>query len=509
MKWKKNWKSINFKIKKFLLNLSNIQIIFLVYLFITIFFSIILSLPFSQKEGVNVSFIDIVFTAASAFSDTGLTTKVTVETWSEFGQFIICLLILMGGIGIFALKVFIINIVFKKTISITSRNILEKERGSNSAGKLKKTIKTSIIFLFISIVISSLILWILFYNEKGRFTWEVNGVVKDFSQYDPYHNLLLSFKSAIFHSISAINNAGFDILSDASLYPYYSIYSIQIIFIILLIIGGIGYPVIYETVQFVVHKARRRTDFKFSLFTKVSSITYLAVFIFGLIFTLTFEIGTKNNTTNLNLQGIWNNPNAGNQGDRIMAIIFHVFSSRSAGFTTLDPSLVKFTPPTLIIFSIMMFIGAAPSSTAGGIRTTTLAIVIIAIWNRFRGIKGVRMFKRKISDEVIYSSFIVFAISITIVMLATLVCFTSLNTLWGSGNSENLRFSDILFDVCSAFGTAGLTTGLSSNLNILSKLVLILVMFIGQLGISSTMLVWKKNNPKNNYTYIEEDILIG
>ena len=94
-------------------------------------------------------------------------------------------------------------------------------------------------------------------------------------------------------------------------------------------------------------------------------------------------------------------------------------------------------------------------------------------------------------------------------MFATLICFTSLNTLWGSASSEVLRFSDILYDVCSAFGTAGLTTGLSSSLNILSKLVLILVMFIGQLGISSTMLVWRKNNPKNNYTYIEEDILIG
>lgn len=510
MEWKQKSKNIWFKLKKFLLNLSNIQIIFLVYLIITIFFSIILSLPISQKDGIHISFIDIVFTAASAFSDTGLTTQTTVETWSEFGQFIICLLILIGGIGIFALKVFLINIVFKKTISITSRNILEKERGSNSMGQLKKTIKTSIIFLFISIVISTLILWIMFYCEKGNFVWEIDGITKDFSQYDPNHNALLSFKAAIFHSISAINNAGFDVLSDSSLYPYYSVYSIQIVFIILLIIGGIGYPVIYETVQFIVHKAKGRTDFKFSLFTKVSSITYLLVFIFGLVFTLTFEIGNKSlANANINLQGIWNNPNAGSNGDKVMAIIFHVFSTRSAGFTTLNPSIVKFTAPTLIIFSIMMFIGAAPSSTAGGIRTTTLAIIIVAIWNRFRGVRGVRMFKRKISDEIIYSSFIVFAISIVTVMFATLICFTSLNTLWGSASSEVLRFSDILYDVCSAFGTAGLTTGLSSSLNILSKLVLILVMFIGQLGISSTMLVWRKNNPKNNYTYIEEDILIG
>ena len=119
--------------------------------------------------------------------------------------------------------------------------------------------------------------------------------------------IVVSDKSAANAASAALllNNAGFDVLSDSSLYPYYSVYSIQIVFIILLIIGGIGYPVIYETVQFIVHKAKGRTDFKFSLFTKVSSITYLLVFIFGLVFTLTFEIGNKSlANANINLQGI-------------------------------------------------------------------------------------------------------------------------------------------------------------------------------------------------------------
>lgn len=511
MKLRQNIKNFFSKIKKFFFNLSNIQIIFFVYLFITCLFAFLLMAPISQKPdktGKSINFIDALFTAASAFSDTGLTTKVTVETWTDFGQFLILMLILMGGIGIFAIKVFIVNIIFKKAFSITSRNILEKERGSSNMGELKKTIKTSIIFIFSTIVISTLILWPLFFFEKGNFIWTSNEIQKDFSQYDPYHNVLLSFKNAIFHSISAINNAGFDIISDSSLFPYYHVYSIQIIFIILLVIGGIGFPVIYETVQYINYKIRRRTDFKFSLFTKVSTISYFIVFLVGLSFILMFEIGAKKTASN-EFDGIWNNEYTGNINDKLMTIFFHAFSTRSAGFTTLDPSLVKFSSPSLVVFSIMMFIGASPSSTAGGIRTTTLAIIAIAIWNRFRGIQGARVFKRKITSETIYSSFIVLAISITIIMTATLICFTSLDSLWGDGNSKDLGFADVFYDVCSAFGTTGLTTGLTSSLNIISKLTLILVMFIGQLGISSTMLVWRKNNRKNNFSYIEEDILIG
>lgn len=497
--------------KKFFLNISNLQIILITYLVVVLLGTCFLLLPISQKPGVNISFIDILFTVASAFSDTGLTTRVTVETWTDFGQAIIAILILVGGIGIFALKVWIINVIFRKSISITSRNILEKERSSSKTSDLKKTIKISVTFLFVTILVATFILWLIFYFEKGNFILQEisnrEGTIKvrDFSQYDPHGDVLLSFKAAVFHSISAINNAGFDILSDASLSPYYGVYSIQIVFIILLIIGGIGFPVIYDVLQYISHKIRKRTDFHFSLFTKISCVSYLLVFLVGLILTFIFEL-TNSNPTNL-----WNNnnPELGSKGDRIMCMVFHVFSTRNAGFTTLDTNITTFLDSTLIIFAIMMFIGSAPSSTAGGIRTTTLAIIIVAIWNRIRGINEVRMFKRKISQDNVFSSFIVLAISILIILLSSLICFTSLDTMWGSASSKELTFADIFYDICSAFGTTGLSTGLTSSLNTGSKLTLILTMFIGQLGISSTILVWRKNNFKNNYSYIEEDIIIG
>ena len=193
----------------------------------------------------------------------------------------------------------------------------------------------------------------------------------------------------------------------------------------------------------------------------------------------------------------------------MMCIIFHVFSTRNAGFTTLDPNTTKFTNASLVIFAIMMFIGSAPSSTAGGIRTTTLAIIVMSVWNKMRGIQGVRAFKRNVDNETIYSSFMVFVLSIFIVLTTSLICFTSLDTIWGEADSEKLNFADIFYDVCSAFGTTGLSTGLTSSLNLISKLAIILTMFIGQLGISSTLLVWKKTNPKDNFSYIHENILIG
>ncbi|MBR2022732.1 MAG: TrkH family potassium uptake protein [Mycoplasmataceae bacterium] len=492
------------QIKKFFLNMSNFQIIFIVYLFVTLSAGLLLLLPISQQENQNVKFIDALFTAASAFSDTGLTTLTTVTTWSDFGQLLILILILSGGIGIFALKFFLINVIFNKSISINSRNVLEKERGTNSSGELKKTIKVSVSFLFITILIATMVLWLIFYYETGVFKWtDNNGQVHDYTKYDPKGRVWISFKCAFFHAISAINNAGFDILSDSSLTPYYGVYSIQIVFIILLIIGGIGFPVIYDVLKFISYKFRKRTDFKFSLFSKVSCLTYLIVFLIGFGFVLIFEIGNKN--------GIWwtSSTKTGSYSNKMMCIIFHVFSTRNAGFTTLDPNTTKFTNASLVIFAIMMFIGSAPSSTAGGIRTTTLAIIVMSVWNKMRGIQGVRAFKRNVDNETIYSSFMVFVLSIFIVLTTSLICFTSLDTIWGEADSDKLNFADIFYDVCSAFGTTGLSTGLTSSLNLISKLAIILTMFIGQLGISSTLLVWKKTNPKDNFSYIHENILIG
>lgn len=496
MKKNKNFLNrFNKNIKKYFLNLSNFKVIFITYAFVTILAASLLTLPISRQDnryGDQVDFLKSLFTAASAFSDTGLTMSPTAHTWTDFGQAIIAILILLGGIGIFAIKAYIINIILGKWMSLGTRNVLEKERGAAKLGDLKKTIKISISVLFFLIIISTLILLLIFYFETGNFSFEDQSL-------NPKGNWSLSFKYAVFHSISALNNAGFDIISSNSLEPYYTIYSIQIVFIILLVIGGIGYPVIYDLYMFTRSKIQRRTDFHFSLFTKLSCVTYLIVFLLGLSTTLLFELASKD--------GIWNNDNLGTKSDRMMAIVFHVFSTRNAGFATTE--LQNFTEATLILFSTMMFIGSAPSSTAGGIRTTTLAIIVMAIWNKLRGINDVRIFKRRIPRETVISSFLVLIISIFIVVIATFVCLTSLDTIWGNAPAK-YNFVDIFFEISSAFGTTGLSCGFTPFLNVGSQLFLIVVMFVGQLGISSAILVWKSNkNFKNEANFIVEDVTIG
>ena len=483
------------KIKQFFFNLSNIKIIFITYFLVTIISSLLLLTPFSHHEGVQVHYIDALFTAASAFSDTGLVTVVTSETWSMFGQAIIAILILLGGIGIFAMKVYVFNFIFRQKLNLSTRNILSQERSSKDASFSKKTIIVSVTLILTLITLSSFILSFIFYFEIPTELSPENN---------PVGNIGLSIRFAIFHSISAINNAGFDIIGSTSLAPYYSTYSIQIIFLILFIIGGIGYPVIYDTYSWLAHKIKRLPGNPpaFSLFSKISCISYLTISITGLIFAFAFE------TTSIrSLDGdeapLWQS-DIGDTGSKFMAIFFNTFSTRNAGFATIN--LKQLSEPTIILYVVMMFIGSAPSSTAGGIRTTTIALIILSIWSKIRGTPSVRVFNRKIPKETTNTAQIVFSISIFIIFITSFITMSSIH----NDSLQNFGYIDILFEVSSAFGTTGLSTGLTPSLNGISKIAIILTMFIGQLGISSTILVWRgTKNRQLTFDYLEEDIAIG
>ncbi len=493
----KNKKGYFFKkVRNFFFNLSNIKIIFITYLMVTIISSLLLLSSFSHNEGISVTYIDALFTAASAFSDTGLTTLITSETWSMFGQAVIAILILLGGIGIFALKVYIFNFIFGRALKMSTINILGKERSSKDINLSKKTIIVSITLIISLVVISSFILSFIFYFEAPS-----NIGVEPSN--NPVGNIGLSIRFAIFHSISAINNAGFDIIGSNSLVPYYSVYSIQIIFMFLFIVGGIGYPVLYDTYSWIKHKIKKMPGkYSFSLFSKISCISYLIISIIGLLLTFAFETTSMRSVAGDEVP-MWQDTTQ-TTGSKVMAIFFNTFSTRNAGFSTIN--LEELSQPTIIIYSIMMFIGSAPSSTAGGIRTTTIALVILSIWSKIRGIPNVRVFNRKIPQETTNTAGIVFSISILFVFLVSFITMSSIH----NNPTQNFGYIDVIFEVSSAFGTTGLSTGLTSHLNIISKFVLILTMFIGQLGISSTILVWRSNKNKQfTFDYIEEDIAIG
>ncbi|MGZ9432701.1 potassium transporter TrkG [Mycoplasma sp. 613B] len=523
-KWIHLWNALGNLRSKFNKKVGKIRYLFLIYIIITITGSLLLYWNISQTEPGSVSYVDALFTSASAFSDTGLVTKATHSTWTMFGQAVIAILILIGGIGVFAIKVYIFNYIFGLKLGIFSRDVLALERSSNNMGDIKKVILVSVTIMFTVLVISSFGLTFLFYYSKGDF-----AIDTEFN--NPYHNFNLSLRFAIFHSITALNNAGFDIIGDNSLAPYYSNHLLQVWLLLLFIIGGIGYPVVYDFYKYFYCLITKRKRHKFSLFSKISLVTYFAVAIIGVALVLCFELLSKDQSSFWNLSQsdptYWGKTSTIGYSyrthfDKVFAIIFTSFSTRSAGYATFD--LYNLTDTSLGILSILMFIGAAPSSTGGGIRSTTLAIILLNLISKMRGKNSTHMFKRKIKDETVNQSSVVLIISILLNLIVFLFLTTSFNTFGGKIPWDNTTIStavsessgrtygviNVLFEITSAFGTTGLSTGITSHLNSISKIALIFIMFVGQLGISSTILIWGSHNHKfSKYEYIEEDVTIG
>lgn len=481
---------------------SFVKHLLLFYLFITVIGSLLLFIPISHKNSVNIEYIDALFTSASAFSDTGLSTLTTSETWTVFGQSIIAILILIGGCGWFALKFYLFNILLGRPISFRARETLAGERGSSKLGNTRQIVKISVSILFILVISATIILTIYFYfsnPDQGLYNKFANTKIdpKEFISSNPNHDVITSLRFGAFHAISALNNAGFDIIGNSSLVPYYHDYGLQIIFIVLFVIGGIGYPVIYDIYMWTKSKFLKQ-NFRWSLFTKLSMTTYVLIALIGLSLTFALEVPKEN--------GFWQNGH-GTTSDKTMALIFNTMSTRNAGFASIP--MGELSNSTHFLYSILMFIGSAPSSTAGGIRTTTLAIMILGLWSRIRGRKSVRVFNRRIPYDTVTRSFVVMLSSFMLVFIGTLVMVSSLQS-YGGKLPSNVAFDEILFEVSSAFGTTGLSTGLTPGLSTITKLTLIIIMFVGQLGVSSSILVWNNKKAKaKKYNYVEEDVSIG
>ncbi len=436
----------------------------------------LLLLPISQKNGVEqVSFIDALFTASSAFSDTGLTSVAIDQQFNVFGQIIIMLLIQIGGIGLMALKVMLFLFIGKK-IGLKERMFASAERGTGKLGGTVDLFKSALIGIFATELIATIILSIKFY----------------FSYYDTPSfngNILTTIFQALFIAISSTNNAGFDILiGDDSMAIFANDYLVQTVIMICLIIGGLGFPFFYDIKNYITCK-KQKTKFTMSFFTKFVLRIYFSISLISLLIVFIIELtsGTLLYNENISLT------------QRIFYVIFNTVATRSAGFCTID--LNSFTQGSQVIFALLMWIGAAPASTGGGIRITTFFICILALIAYGKNRKEAVFLGRKIPEETVTKSLLVTFISQILLFTVSIIVITS---------STNITFLQAYFEAASAFGTTGLTLGITPHLNVLSKLSIILLMFIGQLGVSSTILMWtsKKNNEITT-TYPEEDILIN
>lgn len=448
-------------LKKINLNkLTPPQIIVLYYLLAVTVSTFLLKLPIALKPGVELSFIDAFFTAASAVSVTGLTVINISETFSVTGNFILMFVLQFGGIGIMTLGTFM-WLLFKKKIGLKERRLIMTDQNQTSLAGLVSLLKQVLILIVIIELIGALVLGIYLMNY--------------------FSNPAEAFLHGLFMSVSATTNGGFDITGQ-SLQPYAGDYFIQFINILLIILGAIGFPVLIEVKRFLFHKSGE-SRFRFSLFTKLTTVTFFGLVVFGTIMLIVLE---------------FNHFFAGKSWhEGFFYALFQSVSTRSGGLATMDVS--QFTEPTLLLMSALMFIGASPSSVGGGIRTTTFAINILFLFHYAKGKRTINVFNRQVHDEDVAKANIV-------MLMAVLICTSSVFLL---SISESFTLIQIIFEVCSAFGTTGLSMGITPDLSTFGKLLIIILMFIGRVGILTFIILISRKGNQENYRFPKERVIIG
>ena len=401
-------------------------------------------LPIAQNEGIDVPFIDALFTSTSAVCVTGLVAIDVADNFNVFGQAIVAALIQIGGLGVTSVGVGLILLAGGK-VSFKDRVLVKEAMNLDSMKGIVKLVK-------------SILLMTLCFEGTGVI---LNFIV--FSQdYRPLHALWIS----IFHSIAAFNNSGYDILGGfRNLIPYQDNVLLNLTTTGLIIFGGLGFLVIREILF-------KRNFKKFSLHAKVV-ITMTAI----LLATGTILLKATEDIT-------W------------LGAFFFSTSARTAGFSTYP--LGEFSNAGLFLLIILMFIGASPGSTGGGIKTSTTFALLKSAYSVATN-KHCTAFKRRIPGEVIRKAFIVFLLAISVVCL---------NSYLLSILEPQFTFIQLLFEVVSAFGTVGLSTGITPDLSVLSKTIVILTMYIGRLGPLTAAMIWSYRS-LSNASYSEETITIG
>ncbi len=430
------------------------------YYFVAIAISFcLLIIPGVHIDGVHVSLLDSLFTAVSAVSVTGLTVVNIQETYTTFGMVMLCLIMQLGAIGIMALGTFT-WLLFGKKIGLRERQLIMVDHNQYNLSGVVHLIKEIMKILFAIEFVGATILTLYFIQY-----------------FDSFKEALYN---GIFAAISATTNSGFDI-TGSSLVPFHHDYFVQLINMVMMVLGTIGFPVLIEVKRFLLNKDR---NFKFSLFTKITTSTYAILFVVGTIGILLLESFHS-------FKGMsWH--------EALFTAMFHSVSSRSSGFITID--ITKFNEATDILLSLLMFIGASPNSVGGGIRTTTFAVAILFLINFARNKTEIQIFHREIHTVDVYRSYVVIILSIFMVVLATMILTLS---------EKNASLMQIIFEITSAFGTVGMSLGLTEHLSAFGKVVMMVLMFIGRVGIISFLYSIGGKAQKTNYHYPKERVIVG
>lgn len=426
--------------------LSSFQVILLGFAGVILLGALLLMLPISSAERVVTPFNEALFTSTSAVCVTGLVVKDTGSYWSAFGQAVIITLIQIGGLGVVTIAASF-SMLAGRRISLMQRSTMQDAISAPKVGGIVKLTKFIITGTFIIEAVGAVSMMPVFYKNFGA-----KGIWM-----------------SVFHSVSAFCNAGFDILGTegnqfCSLTPYTSNPVINITVMLLIVIGGIGF-LTWDDICNNKFKIK-----KYSIQSKIILLTSLILILLPAIYFFIFDYSDYS------------------IGNRLLASLFQSVTTRTAGFNTTD--LTKLTRPSQAIMIFLMLVGGSPGSTAGGLKTTTMAVLILNAFACFKRKEHVCAFGRRIDDSVIKNAATIVMMYITLFFIGGV----SICTI------EKLPLVASLFETASAIGTVGLTLGITPKLSLASQIILIILMYLGRVGgltlIYATLSVKKQINAK-------------
>lgn len=449
--------------------LSTMQILALGFLGTILLGGVLLSLPICNQKPIG--FLDALFTSTTAVCVTGLVTIVPATQFTLLGKVILLILIQIGGLGIIACMIGFF-VILKKRITVRERVMIQETYNMQGLSGMRE---------FVSRIIMS------------TFIIEGIGAVLYAFQFVPEYGIMKGIWYSVFHSISAFCNAGIDILGNGSLTKYVSNPIVNFTTMFLIVMGGLGFTVWYDVAN-NYNIVRKKKQSKKRIFTKLTLHSKIALTMTGLMillgtaFVFLLEFQNPDTIGNLPL------------GEKLMSSAFHSISTRTAGFASVSQSALR--PGTKFFTTIWMFIGGSPCGTAGGIKTTTVAMLVLTCLNVIYGKKDTECFGRKIPVENFRTGF-------SVVMVAIGFLLTGMLLLTVFEPQQN--FLDLLYEAVSAIGTVGLTADLTPNLGIASKVVIMCLMYIGRIGPITIALVFgtRKSTKERSRELPEQRIMVG
>lgn len=442
------------------------QFLSLGYLIVILTGSLLLMLPFATRDGQSTSYVNALFTATSATCVTGLVPYDTNTHWTLFGQIVILCLIQTGGLG-FMTFVSVVFSALRRNLGLYERKALMQSAGEEQLSGIRRLVRR----IFI-----------------GTAIFEGTGAVLLAFRFIPDFGAAKGIYYAIWHSISAFCNAGFDLMGGnfgdgkfVSLTHYATDPLVSLTIAFLIIIGGLGFCVWSDIVN------TRCNVKKFRLYTKVVLLVNIALLLVSTVLFLVFER---------------NNPNYDNFsfGEKLLVSFFNATTPRTAGFNTVD--LTSLSDSGYLLTVMLMFVGGSSGSTAGGIKTSTLAVILMGILSVFRGRKDIEIGKKRVDYSLVSQALAIFVSCLILVMTATLIiCAIEPDSI--------ASFRSVLFEAVSALGTVGLSLSLTPILSTASKCILILLMYAGRVGILTLALALGESRKPPETKKPLDSLLIG